>query len=221
MTKTGGSAQTTAPGHAPQHTSSHRGDWVSINHLATYTLKYSNSQEHTSDYEPEDELMRSTTNVSSVIRIPLSKYQIYQHHLTPNTLSSILVVKQITEKDAGIYKCFASNEVGNRSVEFRLHVDSSVEGEAVDSGEQQRQKSVGSKSKKNPYSVERPKNYKSKFAKSKANTGAELTDSGETSKALEDEDYSISSASRRTDQWAATSSSLLLCFNLVVVSLWF
>jgi hypothetical protein len=199
------SATTTAASPASaQNTSEQHNDWISINHLATYSLKY-NSNENT---QLEEEHAPAKSNSSSLIRIPLSKYQIYQHHINHNTLSSILVIKQITEKDAGVYKCFASNDAGNKSVEFRLQVlDSETE-----SSERQR---TLMKNKKNPYSVEKPKNYKSKFTKSKTNTGAEVTESGESSKAHEfrDEDYTISSGSA-----SRLRMTLLLALNLVVVS---
>jgi hypothetical protein len=188
--------------------------WTSINHLATYSLKY-NSNENLSPYEQEQAAAKSNaSSSSSLIRIPLSKYQIYQHHINHNTLSSILVIKQITEKDAGVYKCIASNDAGNKSVEFKLHVLDS-ETESIE-----RQRNL-MKNKKNPYSVEKPKNYKSKYTKSKTNTGGEVPESGESSKVQElhdDDDYSLQVSKSSPSSHANLDLRMTISLVLVVVS---
>ncbi|CAF1045685.1 unnamed protein product [Brachionus calyciflorus] len=75
----------------------------SLNLIASYSLKYNNNDEK-----------------NLPIKLPLSKYHISERHVNSNQIISVLEIKSISEKDFGIYRCCASNNLANKSVDFRI-----------------------------------------------------------------------------------------------------
>jgi hypothetical protein len=96
-------------------------EWESISSIASYSFiklssTLSNTQRtllnknyHNQRHEKND----------TFVKLALSKYQINEMHLN-SRIDSILTIKLINEQDFGIYKCIAKNELGNKTVNFKV-----------------------------------------------------------------------------------------------------
>jgi hypothetical protein len=149
-------------------------EWVSLNHIASYTIKYINddndllnkiesSSEHlkTKKQTTSNNKLFSTSPPPTIITHSVySKYHILERSINQNSLSSILIVKQASEKDSGVFKCLALNQLGNRTIHFKVESLNQID----------HQKNSAESKSKSPDSVEnRPKIHKTTKNRSKTN----------------------------------------------------
>lgn len=64
-------------------------DWISINHLAAYTVIFDNPR-YNQDYKYEDYYESNLTSNFTLFKLPISKYQISDKHSGHNVISSVL-----------------------------------------------------------------------------------------------------------------------------------
>ena len=99
-------------------------EWESISAVASYSyIKSSNTLTSPSLILPislkNNEKSQRFEKNDTFIKLALSKYQIHESHLN-SRLDSILTIKLINEKDFGIYKCIAKNELGNKTINYKV-----------------------------------------------------------------------------------------------------